>query len=1221
MALEKQNISISLKQGIDTKTDPKQVVTGKMLLLQNATFQSLGRLKKRNGYAVLNSTIHSGNAIASFNDELVLMDGSNVYSYGAKLFDATIRGKKVACDISVDSIVRNSFQQTEPDSAIANGIICFAYQNSSGVAQYTLLDQVTKKVYANGMQIGTSATSVKVNALVGAIVISYIEGLTTLKALTINTSSFATSTISVGTFGTYNHFYDVSLVSGYLLYAFSGAAAIGGAPCIDVIALTPSLTLGTIFEIPGTTLQKSVFSDGSTGAYIAYNSGTAVQYVQLPAGFSSYTGPFTVETISNAQNITGIKNPTGPIFFYEILNSTGSTADNFVRVNQFTGGTAGTPSDLLRSVGLWSKPFIYSSKTYLAVAHESKLQSCYFVIDSSGSVITRIASNNGGGLAKAGVLREINSVSSNEVQFAYLIKDFVSSINGDVFTQTGLNSLNLTFGGPIVSQNIGNNLNLSGAMVSTYDGSGVVEKNFNLYPENISAKATPSGGGLATGSYEYCALYEWTDNKGQIHQSATSVPVQVDTTVNKIYNFAGYSSGSSLNPQSGTGWNYLTPGAQVTGSGIPAGTYIIQGTTQTNTSSSSAANTSFTATPGKGFTYSSTIGSSVITPQLTYTSYTLGSITTGSNILTLDSDYDLPTGTFIQYFDGSTTQGGYVTAKSGLSVTLSSSSLNTFSHISFQTTFSLAGSTTSGSAVFTKTGTISFDSTIIGRFINPSSSVVSISGNQITFSAPFTSTNASVVISFYLNQPVPAVGENYTDLGGNFSGTVTIKSISGSNITINQQASATSSSAGNALVSPSAQSGIIKIPTIRVTDKSSVSIAIYRTLLNQTIFYRVSSFSVPITNDKTIDSISFVDTAPDSIIIGNEQLYTTGDVVSNLAPPPSSISWSYKNRSMIVPSENTRTIWYSKPAVPGVSVEFSDSFVQNVPEEGGPITAGAQLDDKCVIFKEGLTFIMVGDGPNNTGTQNDFSDPQKIASDTGCINQKSVILIPTGLMYQSAKGIYLLDRSLNATYIGHDVESYNARTITSSNIIRNLNQVRFSLLNTSETLVYDYLLNEWSVFNNPEVADSCIYKDLYTYIISSGYTYQETPGVFLDGPNPILLSLKSSWLSFASLQGFQRAYKMLLLGEYVSPHSLVLNIAYDFQGTYNQTVTIPVTSSPSGAYQYRVFFKIQKCEAIQITLSEQQTAPYGEGLSLSAFALEVGAKKGLDKLPSGQSYG
>lgn len=55
---------------------------------------------------------------------------------------------------------------------------------------------------------------------------------------------------------------------------------------------------------------------------------------------------------------------------------------------------------------------------------------------------------------------------------------------------------------------------------------------------------------------------------------------------------------------------------------------------------------------------------------------------------------------------------------------------------------------------------------------------------------------------------------------------------------------------------------------------------------------------------------------------------------------------------------------------------------------------------------------MQGNGPDATGANSDYGDPTLITSDVGCINDNSVVIMPQGLMFQSAKGIYLLDQSL-----------------------------------------------------------------------------------------------------------------------------------------------------------------------------------------------------------------
>ena len=84
--MDKQNVPISLAQGVDTKTDFKQVVVGKLLVLQNGFFQTLQEIRKRFGYdALTNSiegggTISSGKGLTTFVDELLEWSGKKLYS-------------------------------------------------------------------------------------------------------------------------------------------------------------------------------------------------------------------------------------------------------------------------------------------------------------------------------------------------------------------------------------------------------------------------------------------------------------------------------------------------------------------------------------------------------------------------------------------------------------------------------------------------------------------------------------------------------------------------------------------------------------------------------------------------------------------------------------------------------------------------------------------------------------------------------------------------------------------------------------------------------------------------------------------------------------------------------------------------------------------------------------------------------------------------------------
>lgn len=418
--------------------------------------------------------------------------------------------------------------------------------------------------------------------------------------------------------------------------------------------------------------------------------------------------------------------------------------------------------------------------------------------------------------------------------------------------------------------------------------------------------------------------------------------------------------------------------------------------------------------------------------------------------------------------------------------------------------------------------------------------------------------------------------------------------------------------------------------TVKLTNKTSdIFIAVYRSN-DGILYYKLpgTGLNSAARSVKTSNTIAITDNSSQPNIIGNQLLYTSAGELDNASAPACSHVSVYKKRLIVVPSEDTNTFWYSKEIVPatsgaiGAPVAFATEFVQAVDERGGNVTGTAQLDDKLVIFKQSSISIVTGEGPAPNGLQNDFTTPQLIASDTGCLYGRSIVITPLGLMFQSPKGFYLCDRSINVSYLGAPIESFNSFECTSGTLLYDRNEVWFSL-NTNYVIVFNYYFNQFSTFTY-RAEHACIHKGVYVSVYASLINI-ETPGVYLrsDGGAPQGYAMKATtgWLSFAQVQGFQRVYKLLILGDYKSAHRLQVQVSVDFDDTVVQTSTITATATPP--YQYRVFMTRQKCESIKFTI--QDLAPtvgaWTEGYTFGNMAFEIGVKRGLNKLPASKSVG
>jgi hypothetical protein len=430
----------------------------------------------------------------------------------------------------------------------------------------------------------------------------------------------------------------------------------------------------------------------------------------------------------------------------------------------------------------------------------------------------------------------------------------------------------------------------------------------------------------------------------------------------------------------------------------------------------------------------------------------------------------------------------------------------------------------------------------------------------------------------------------------------------------------------------------VTVPTLRNTLKSNVSIVLWRTTNAGTTFYRVSKTA----NDTTADTVVVLDNVTDASIQYGPYLYTLGGVLENDPLPACAAVTTWQGRLAYLPSEGDGLSYgISKVVAPGHPVECSTSLLYPVDPRGGKMTALGALDDKLVLFKTSTIFVQTGRGPSPTGSGDDLAanPAQLLTTDVGCTNQRSVVSTPDGLMFQSQKGIYLLNRSLQVSYVGADVEAFNQYSIVSAVLVASLNQVRFGLSN-GQALVYDYFTRQWASFTNYSQVAATNWNGQYTILRADGGIRQDDPTTFLDNGAYVPMLVKTAWIQMGGVQGYQRVWKVFILGEWKSAHTLNVGLAYDYNDNQVQQIQIAAADPGSwgssatwgsdvvwgggsgdglSSYQYSASPSRQKCQAIQVTL--QDTGSAGEGMSLSSLGFLVGVLPQGARLPAARRFG
>ncbi len=428
----------------------------------------------------------------------------------------------------------------------------------------------------------------------------------------------------------------------------------------------------------------------------------------------------------------------------------------------------------------------------------------------------------------------------------------------------------------------------------------------------------------------------------------------------------------------------------------------------------------------------------------------------------------------------------------------------------------------------------------------------------------------------------------------------------------------------------------------RLTSKSNVIVEIYRrdvtTGTDTTNFYKVTSISTPILNSTTTDGGTFQDNLSTADKEIREPLYTSGGVLMNDGPPPARVMTVHRDRLVLGGLDVPNRLLPSKPAVPDQGLAFSNTFMMATDPTDGDTTALESMDDKLIDFHANAIYWYSGDGPNVLG-QGSYSAPVRLPGNVGTMEPESVAVSDKGIMFASSGdgGLYLLGRDLSLSYIGADVERFNATDISAAISIPVLNQTRFYSA-SGTTQVRDEYYQRWYTWTNQQAVGATVFGGVVTFIGPDGTVYQETPGLYGDAGEPILQKLTMAPLSPFAPGGWGRLWELQLIGDYQTPHIVKVGLSYDHTGYFWEELTIDAAAACSGEtygasatygsstfggilpgdYRFSVRPRLQRFSAVGITIQEViADGNLGAGLDLSALTLLIGAQPGsLAKLPA-----
>lgn len=405
-------------------------------------------------------------------------------------------------------------------------------------------------------------------------------------------------------------------------------------------------------------------------------------------------------------------------------------------------------------------------------------------------------------------------------------------------------------------------------------------------------------------------------------------------------------------------------------------------------------------------------------------------------------------------------------------------------------------------------------------------------------------------------------------------------------------------------------------PTVTNKRIGQIMVQLYATIAGGTTFhkiYQVTSSDMPFS--QALQAVAFFDNNADNQISGGEALYTSGGVLGNYSPGATRHLSIFKNR-LVATDEELNSIIYSKTSIQGNAFEFAEELTVDLPDDADQLKGHAQLDDKLVIGKGQKLYYLAGDGANDLGQSSSFMIPTLIAADVGVSNHNSIVQYPFGLIFKSDKGIYLLDRSLQVSYAGKNTDDFKSADISKGVLLKNENQVRFTVQNSNDVIMYDYLQQKWVIHSNGLCTDAAMFGDSYARVNANGVVFVENNTKWTDGATSYSHSVKTNWLQIKNVQDYQRIYRLIVLGELKSAHTLNFKIYYDYDDTNYDSYSFDSSRITDGVYQPMIHLAQQKCEAIKIEMTVVPNGGSEECLELVDMSFQVGVKAGLMKVNS-----
>ena len=558
--LPEQKISVNMFTGLDTKTDVK--LTQKLTVNKNVRYQKGGTASKRYGAEALSKniegggTISNGVAVFTFEKELLQVADNKLYSYLESSKTWANRGNINSFSVNQESVIRNSNDQWNPSSGYSNDVTIRAWQETAGV-KYNINSGDAKVV--TDVLISSTAINPKVKANDGIFHIYYQEG-TNLKVriisalsptlytdITLQTDSDSNAIYDIEAYGSEDFLVAYKRTSTVLTMLVTSAGEVGS---VTISRPNPiSLARDGVNNIK---VLSTIEDEEFRSVIITGNDTNQINVDILDELFISEVST-TLATVVSLNKLTAVERPNianNYIIMWD--ESVSSTTTSKVRGLEFQiSGAIATPTYTLHeTVKLASHAFSINNDILVNTVYVGfddpvlsiPLQTTNFIINETGAVELKINYGEAIYPTTNTQLPSFATESTTSVDLPLLIVDRteLSTTTSNMselevgapqkivaFTSSGIHSLQIKSGSDffVTTTEHSGVLHINSGNNEYYDGIGLYEAGFNIYPENISIADGSDVTTITAGEYPFVVTYDFLNNKGRNERSFASTIV------------------------------------------------------------------------------------------------------------------------------------------------------------------------------------------------------------------------------------------------------------------------------------------------------------------------------------------------------------------------------------------------------------------------------------------------------------------------------------------------------------------------------------------------------------------------------------------------------------------------------------------------------------------------------------------------------------------------